>query len=83
MDATPSCKSTGWAAVTAPERLVHYQMKPEMGPPETKIHEFSRGGDDSWRLEMEDFEKDIALGRKPSPGLEDAPGRAQDRGSGL
>jgi predicted dehydrogenase len=53
------------------ERLYHYQMLPEMGPPETLIHEFPRG-DDSWALETRDFVEDIRLGRQPVPGLRQA-----------
>src|SRR6266404_3152466 len=52
------------------ERLVHYRMKPEMGPPDSETHEFP-GEDLSWKLEMEEFEQDILLGREPSPGLGD------------
>ena len=54
-----------------PERLIHYRMKPEMGPPETETHEFS-GPDLSWRREMEVFEHDIATDTPSSPGLRDA-----------
>jgi predicted dehydrogenase len=54
-----------------PERLIHYRMKPEMGPPETETHEFP-GHDLSWQREMEAFERDIATGGAPSPGLADA-----------
>lgn len=50
------------------ERLAFYKMLPAMGPPETSIIEYPRG-DDSWRLEMEDFLEDIRLGRTPRPGL--------------
>lgn len=53
------------------ERLSCYRMLPEMGPPETTIWEYPRG-DDSWRLEMNDFIEDIRLGRTPSPGLREA-----------
>ena len=53
------------------ERLSYYRMLPEMGPPETTIWEYPRG-DDSWRLEMEDFLDDIRLGRTPTPGLREA-----------
>jgi predicted dehydrogenase len=52
------------------ERLHFYKMLPEMGPPETTIWEYPRG-DCSWALELAEFEKDIALGRAPSPGLAD------------
>jgi len=40
------------------EKLYHYQMKPEMGPPDTKLFEFP-GPDESWRNEMIEFEKDL------------------------
>jgi predicted dehydrogenase len=53
------------------ERLTFYKMLPEMGPPETTIWEFPRG-DDSWRLEMQDFFEDIRLKRTPVPGLAEA-----------
>jgi len=53
------------------EKLYHYQMKPEMGPPDTKLYEFS-GPDESWRTEMMEFEKDIQLKRKPDAGLAEA-----------
>jgi predicted dehydrogenase len=54
------------------EKLYHYQMKPEMGPPDTKLYEFP-GPDESWRIEMTEFEEDTAKAesgkagkRKPS-----------------
>src|SRR4029077_9350099 len=50
------------------EKLFHYQMKPEMGIPDTKIYEFP-GADESWRIELAEFEKDIQLKRKPDAGL--------------
>ena len=54
------------------ERLAHYQMKPEMGPPELKSYfEFS-SEDESWRAEIEAFERDILDGTRPAPGLADA-----------
>jgi len=53
------------------EKLYHYQMKPEMGPPDTKLYEFS-GPDESWRIEMTEFEKDVQLKRKPDAGLQTA-----------
>ena len=36
------------------ERLYHYQMRPEMGPPDTVIHEYP-GADTSWADEWKDF----------------------------
>jgi predicted dehydrogenase len=50
------------------EKLFHYQMKPEMGIPDTKVYEFP-GADESWRNEMLAFEKDIESKRKPEAGL--------------
>ena len=46
-------------------------MKPEMGPPDTKLYEFP-GPDESWRIEMTEFEKDVQLKRKPDAGLAEA-----------
>ena len=53
------------------EKLYHYQMKPEMGPPDTKLYEFP-GPDESWKQEMIEFEKDIALKRTPDASLKEA-----------
>ncbi len=53
------------------ERLAHYRMLPEMGPPETTIWEFPME-DDSWSVEMAEFLSDIREDRRPDPGLEDA-----------
>ena len=53
------------------ERLTHYLMLPQMGPPETTIWEFPRG-DESWRLEMAEFFDDIRQKRTPVPGLKEA-----------
>ena len=53
------------------ERLAHYQMLPEMGPPETTIWEYPKV-DDSWALEMAEFYEDIRQDRVPSAGLRDA-----------
>ncbi len=53
------------------EKLYHYQMKPEMGPPETKVYEFS-GPDESWQLELTEFEMDIQMKREPDAGLKEA-----------
>ncbi|HEV2319639.1 MAG TPA: Gfo/Idh/MocA family oxidoreductase [Verrucomicrobiae bacterium] len=50
------------------EKLFHYQMKPEMGIPDTKVFEFA-GPDESWRNEMLAFEKDIESKQKPEAGL--------------
>jgi predicted dehydrogenase len=53
------------------ERLHHYRMLPEMGPPETVIYEFPRG-DNSWGIETNEFIRDIRLRREPVPGLKQA-----------
>jgi predicted dehydrogenase len=50
------------------ERIAHYHMLPEMGPPETTIHEYP-GGDKSWALEFAEFLDDLRLDRQPSAGL--------------
>src|SRR5215469_13367335 len=53
------------------EKLYHYQMKPEMGIPDTKVYEFP-GTDESWRIEMMRFEEDIQKNRIPDAGLREA-----------
>ena len=53
------------------ERLIHYQMSPAMGPPESTSYEYPME-DDSWQREFEDFLDDIRLRREPSPGVTDA-----------
>ena len=53
------------------EKLYHYQMKPEMGPPDMKLYEFP-GLDESWQKELTEFEKDMAQKRKPEAGLAEA-----------
>ncbi len=53
------------------EKLLHYRMLPEMGPPDTTIYEFPRG-DSSWQLELEAFLEDIRLSRTPVPGIAEA-----------
>jgi len=53
------------------ERLTHYKMLPQMGPPETTIFEYPRG-DESWKIEMAEFTEDIRTGRTPVPGLKEA-----------
>ncbi len=50
------------------ERLTHYKMLPEMGPPETYIYEFPMS-DNSWSLEIEEFCKDIIQDRETECGL--------------
>ena len=53
------------------EKLFHYQMKPEMGPPETSTYEFPMR-DESWSIEMREFERDIQQKRRPDAGLAEA-----------
>ncbi len=53
------------------ERLYFYKMLPEMGPPETTLWEYPRG-DESWKIEMQEFFEDIRLKRTPVPGLKEA-----------
>lgn len=48
------------------ERLAYYQMKPEMGPPETTVYEFPRG-DDSWGMELRDFIATLTSPSKKGP----------------
>ncbi len=53
------------------ERLTHYQMTPEMGPPPTTSYEYPMA-DNSWEVEIEEFLNDIRLGRPAEPGIKDA-----------
>ena len=53
------------------EKLTYYKMLPQMGPPETTVWEFPRG-DESWKIEMDEFFQDIKLKRTPVPGLKEA-----------
>jgi len=53
------------------DRLTHYKMLPEMGPPETTAWEYPME-DDSWAVEIAEFYDDIRFNRTPSPGLKDA-----------
>jgi predicted dehydrogenase len=53
------------------ERLTHYRMRPEMGPPDTMIWEYPRP-DDSWEIEFLEFLDDIRRDRSPAAGLRDA-----------
>jgi predicted dehydrogenase len=53
------------------ERVTHYRMLPEMGPPETTVREYP-GEDLSWSLELAELLEDVRLGREPSAGLEAA-----------
>jgi predicted dehydrogenase len=62
---------TGLGGSYGVERLVHYAMKPEMGPPDVFSWDF-QGADESWRTEFVEFLEDIRTGRQPNPGLGDA-----------
>jgi predicted dehydrogenase len=53
------------------ERLSYYRMSPEMGPPETIIHEYP-GADQSWALDFADFVRSVETGTEPCGGLDDA-----------
>jgi predicted dehydrogenase len=53
------------------ERLSWYKNLPEFGPPETTIWEYPMP-DDSWEVEMSEFQADVRSGRAPDPGLGDA-----------
>lgn len=44
------------------EKLYHYQMLPQMGPPDTVIYEYPRG-DNSWALEFLEVEEAIMTGK--------------------
>ena len=68
---TGKLEITGLGGSYGTERLAHYQMLPELGPPPTTIYEYPMA-DNSWELEMSEFLKDIRLGRSPQPGIPDA-----------
>lgn len=53
------------------ERIAHYAMSPEMGPPATTIYEFP-GADMSWKLEYENFKAAIAGCAEVVGNLDDA-----------
>jgi len=53
------------------ERLTHYKMSPEMGPPETLMWEYPMA-DNSWDVEVSEFLEDIRIGRQPAANLSDA-----------
>jgi len=68
---TGKLEITGLGGSYGLERLAHYQMLPEMGPPPTTIWEYPMA-DDSWENEFDTFVDDIRLARQPNPGLGDA-----------
>ena len=53
------------------ERLTHYKVRPEMGPPDTVSWEFPFE-DRSWELEMKEFLLNIKHNNEPPAGLEAA-----------
>jgi predicted dehydrogenase len=53
------------------ETLTFYKMKPELGPPDVERFEFA-GDDISWRLEFEEFVRDILQTRTSGPTIDDA-----------
>jgi predicted dehydrogenase len=53
------------------ERISHYQMLPQMGPPETTIWEYP-GEDTSWKAEFANLRQSIEQKRAPNGSLEDA-----------
>jgi predicted dehydrogenase len=53
------------------EKLSHHQMKPEMGVPDTKVYEFP-SADESWRIELIQFEEDVRNQRRSDASLREA-----------
>jgi predicted dehydrogenase len=53
------------------ERLTYYKMSPEMGPPETLAWEYPMP-DSSWKIEVEEFIRDIESGTRISSNLDSA-----------
>jgi predicted dehydrogenase len=68
---TGKLEITGLGGSYGVERVTHYRMLPEMGPPETVTYEYPFP-DNSWQLEGADFIEDIRMGRQPTPGIADA-----------
>jgi len=54
-----------------PERLYHYMMKPEMGPPDAVIYEYAPA-DRSWALEWADFTRALKNKTRPCGDVQDA-----------
>jgi predicted dehydrogenase len=54
-----------------PERLYHYMMRAEMGPPDAVIYEYAPA-DKSWALEWEDFATAVATGGRACGDVDDA-----------
>jgi len=53
------------------ERLTHYRMLPQMGPPEQTTFNYP-GEDQSWQAEFEDFAAAVNDGRRPCGDIADA-----------
>ena len=51
------------------EKLTHYDMSPEMGPPDTYAWEFPMA-DDSWKIEVEEFIRDVENGTSISSNID-------------
>jgi predicted dehydrogenase len=62
---------TGLGGSYGLERLTHYQMHPQMGPPETTIWEFPFP-DRSWSAEFQNFADAISHDRQPWSNIDDA-----------
>ncbi|OGV25983.1 MAG: LmbZ [Legionellales bacterium RIFCSPHIGHO2_12_FULL_37_14] len=71
MGAKGKLEITGLGGSYGVERLSHYHMLQEMGPPETIIYEYPMA-DDSWACELEEFYADIRENRVVSSSLSDA-----------
>src|SRR3984957_7197983 len=54
-----------------PERLYHYVLRPEMGPPDAVIYEYAPA-DKSWALEWQDFARAVRDKTRPCGDVEDA-----------
>jgi predicted dehydrogenase len=54
-----------------PERLTHYMMTPQMGPPDAVAYEYAPA-DKSWALEWSDFTRAIATKTRPCGDVVDA-----------
>jgi predicted dehydrogenase len=62
---------TGLGGSYGVERLAHYRMRPELGPPDTIMWEYPTV-DASWDVEFAEFAEDIRLHRQPAASLADA-----------
>jgi predicted dehydrogenase len=54
-----------------PERLTHYMMTPQMGPPDAVAYEYAPA-DRSWALEWADFSHAVSAGTRPCGDVIDA-----------